>query len=602
MNSMYDVAIIGGGPAGSTAAALLARAGRRVVLFEREKFPRFHIGESLLPFSMKAFTRLGLQEKFLSAGFLKKYGGEIMGACSDTGTKFYFKDGYRSQTDHAYQVTRSDFDKVLLDHAAESGAEVHEQTPVEAVEFSSHGVDLSVRSNGSANSIQARYLVDASGRTSVLGRQFKIKKTYDHLQKLSIFAHYEGVWRPEGIDGTLTVLIRAVDRWFWLIPLSDERTSVGVVLDSETFRKSKLSAEDFLEQALAEQPTIAKRMTNARRVSKVYVEADFSYRSARLYGDRWLLTGDAAGFIDPIFSSGVFLAVFSGEKCADALNEVLDHPRKAKRLFARYERSVNRAMDVYLRFVNAWYTKEFIEVFLAPRNVLGLAPAVNAVLGGNVGNSFPIRWRMWVFYFLVWLQRHHPIAPKLTLVPKKEQTSSPMETVQTQQHSGIPVRYGSAVIHRIARASLAVAWAIEGNRPYLISIVAIACSCLTSCASVSHHQFSEPTAGWQTKTGQLMYRTAKATLIGEAIVRLSKTGDFELTVSKGPGITLLSLRQDAAFAEFNASFTGQRWSGPTASAPLQLRGWLGLRDQFLRAPNQKTLRYVSGSETFLFRF
>jgi hypothetical protein len=126
--------------------------------------------------------------------------------------------------------------------------------------------------------------------------------------------------------------------------------------------------------------------------------------------------------------------------------------------------------------------------------------------------------------------------------------------------------------------------------------------CLTSCASESHHQFSEPASGWQTKTGQLMYRTAKATLIGEAIVRLSKTGDFELTVSKGPGITLLSLRQDAEFAELNASFTGQHWSGRTASAPPQLRGWLALRDQFLRAPNQKTLRYVSGSETFLFRF
>jgi 2-polyprenyl-6-methoxyphenol hydroxylase-like FAD-dependent oxidoreductase len=165
-------------------------------------------------------------------------------------------------------------------------------------------------------------------------------------------------------------------------------------------------------------------MRNARRVSKVYVEADFSYRSARLYGDRWLLTGDAAGFIDPIFSSGVFLAVFSGEKCADVLNEVLDCPSKAKRSLARYERSVNRAMDVYLRFVNAWYTKEFIEVFLAPRNALGLAPAVNAVLGGNVGNSFAIRWRMWVFYFLVWLQGRHPIAPKLTLVPRQQEEAS----------------------------------------------------------------------------------------------------------------------------------------------------------------------------------
>ena len=145
-----------------------------------------------------------------------------------------------------------------------------------------------------------------------------------------------------------------------------------------------------------------------------------------------MLAGDAAGFIDPVFSSGVFLAVLAGEQAADALHVVLDDPGKRRRLFARYARNINKAMDVYLRFVDAWYSKEFIEVFLAPRSVLGLAPAVNAVLGGNVGNSFPIRWRMWVFYFLVWVQRHHPIAPKLTLAPKRrEEAQVPVQTVRT---------------------------------------------------------------------------------------------------------------------------------------------------------------------------
>src|SRR6266496_911045 len=425
-DAIYDVAIIGGGPAGSTAAALLARAGRRVIVFEREKFPRFHIGESLLPFSMKAFTRLGLHEKFRRAGFIKKFGGEFFSACSSEGTKFYFKDAYRSQTDHSYQVTRADFDKLLLDHAAESGAEVHEGTSVKSVEFANEHVDLALTDG---KSIRARYIIDASRRNSVLGTKFNIKKTYEHLKKLSIFAHYDGVWRPEGIDATLTVLIRGIDRWFWIIPLTPERTSIGVVLDGETFRSSKQTPEDFLEQVLLEQPVIMQRMREARRVSDVHVAADFSYRSTKLYGDRWLLAGDAAGFIDPIFSSGVFLAVFSGELAADALHEVLDHPEQARKLFRRYERAVNRAMDIYLRFVNAWYTKEFVEVFLAPRKILGVAPAVNAVLGGNVGNSFPIRWRMWVFYFLVWLQKHVGIVPRRTLVPNKEELPTPVDVV-----------------------------------------------------------------------------------------------------------------------------------------------------------------------------
>jgi hypothetical protein len=157
-------------------------------------------------------------------------------------------------------------------------------------------------------------------------------------------------------------------------------------------------------------------------------------------------------------------------------------------------------------------------------------------------------------------------------------------------------------IHRIARVFLPLAWTIEGNRRYLICVLATAFFCVTSCVTVSSHEFSTPAADWQTKTGQLMYRGPKTTLIGEALVRFSRTDDFELTVSKGPGVTLLSLRQDAAFAEVKGAFARQGWSGPVEQAPPQLRGWLGLRDQFTHAPDRKIVRYTSGSETFLFRF
>ncbi|MEY2548273.1 MAG: hypothetical protein QOD64_855, partial [Verrucomicrobiota bacterium] len=236
---IYDVAIIGGGPAGSVAGALLARAGRRVIVLERDKFPRFHIGESLLPFSMQVFSRLGLHEKFARAGFMEKFGGEMYGACGDDGVKFYFEDGFRSQTDRSYQVTRAEFDKVLLDHAAESGAEVCEETSVDAVDFTDDGATIAIsrKGNGASKNIQAHYVIDASGRNSILGAKFKLKLNYEHLQKVSVFAHYDGMMRAEGRDGTLTRMVRAIDRWFWVIPLSPTRTSVGVVLDGAVYKK-----------------------------------------------------------------------------------------------------------------------------------------------------------------------------------------------------------------------------------------------------------------------------------------------------------------------------------------------------------------------------
>lgn len=418
--AVYDVAIIGGGPAGSTAATLLARAGRRVVVCEREKFPRFHIGESLLPVSMKTFSRLGVHEKFAQAGFLRKYGGEMASACSEEGVKFYFKDGYRSQTETSYQVPRAEFDKVLLDHAAENGAEVREETAINGVEFFADRVELQLQPKSAGpEQISARYVIDASGRHSVLGNHFKLKETYPRLQKISLFAHYEGVAADEGRDGTLTRQLRAADRWFWYVPLPNERASLGVVLDTALYKQTKKSPEQFLEESLAEQPFLARRMRHAHRVTQVYASADFSYRQSRLTGERWLLAGDAAGFIDPVFSSGVFLALLAGEQSADILDIVIDHPRKASRLFARYERVLRRAMKGYLRFVDAWYSKEFIEVFLYPQDVLQIPPAVNAVLGGNISGGFAIRWRMAAFYFIVWLQRYVPLCPRRTLVAKK---------------------------------------------------------------------------------------------------------------------------------------------------------------------------------------
>src|SRR5207248_9846106 len=197
---IYDVAIIGGGPAGSTAATLLAQAGRRVVVFEREKFPRFHIGESLLPFSVQTFDRLGVREK-LDRTFMPKFGGEITAACGTKGVKFYFKDGFRSQRDRSYQVTRSEFDKLLLDHSRENGAEVLEETEVTKLDFADDRVKIDIeRTNGERSTIDARYLLDCSGRQTVLGSLFNLKHTYDHLQKFSVFAHYDNVERLPGRD------------------------------------------------------------------------------------------------------------------------------------------------------------------------------------------------------------------------------------------------------------------------------------------------------------------------------------------------------------------------------------------------------------------
>ncbi len=410
---VFDVAIIGGGPAGSTAACLLAQNGRRVVVLEKDRFPRFHIGESLLPRSMPTLERMGVLPKIDAAGFVKKFGAEIASGCGEKESRFYFKDGFRPKGDSAYQVSRAEFDKILLDHAAESGAEVREETTVQSIAFHPDGVSLET----SGGPLEAKFVIDCSGRNTLLGSQLKMKSPYAGLKKLAVYAHYENVERPDGIDGSLTRMVRAKDRWYWMIPLSDTKMSVGVVMDFGVFRSLQATPEQVLAESIASLPVMAGRMSQSSRCTPVFTTGEYSYRNARLHGPRWLLAGDAAGFIDPVFSSGVFLALLGAEQAADAVDAALDNPSRAKSLFPRYEKKLQKVMGIYLDFVRAWYRQEFIETVLSPREFFEIVPAVNAVLAGNVGSSFALSWRLAIFRLIVRIQKFLPLCPRLSLQP-----------------------------------------------------------------------------------------------------------------------------------------------------------------------------------------
>lgn len=412
MESLYDVAIIGGGPAGSTAATMLARQGHKVLVLEREKFPRFHIGESLLPHSMEAFERLGVKAE-MDKRFVHKYGAEISTACGANTVKIFFQKGLKPCHAYAYQVTRSEFDKLLLDNSIKNGAEVHQETFVEHLDFGADEIGLTLKDANGTQKVRARYLLDCSGRNAVVGQYFKLKRNYETLKKFSVFAHYENVARDEGKEGGFIRIIRAHDRWYWMIPLTPTKMSIGFVMDIADFKEAKKSPEVALEESLREYPTIWNRMTNATRVTEVHSASDYSYRNTSLIGDRWMLAGDAAGFIDPVFSTGVFLGIRSGEEAAEALHEALKNASTRAAAFSRYERSVNRVMDLYLRFVNNWYKPHFGEIITHPVDKLRIPATVNTVLAGNLSNSFAIWWRMQFFYFIVFLQKYLPVCPRV---------------------------------------------------------------------------------------------------------------------------------------------------------------------------------------------
>jgi flavin-dependent dehydrogenase len=426
---MHDVAIIGGGPAGSTAASLLAAHGRKVILFEKERFPRFHIGESLLPFNSDLFRRLEVFDD-LEGRFLEKWGARLFSSDGATARYIEFADATIPGYPYAFHVLRSEFDQLLLESARKRGAEVHEGTTVvEARASHRDGCELTVQdAAGQISRHAARFLLDASGRDAFVASRRRLRKMTPHLRKAAVFAHYEGVPRAEGrFAGDINMVVLK-DGWFWIIPLPEGRTSVGLVLGGSSLKNAGMSPEKLLEEASRRCPAVWQKMKDARRVSQVYTASDYSYECDEVAGDGYLRLGDAAAFIDPIFSTGVWLAMSSGEMAADALHAAFDDPRGtaalAPRAFRNYARRVRHHVRTYTRIVTRFYQPGFMDVFLQPSARYGLKEAVVCLLSGCSEPPPAVRWRLNIFYLIVRLQKRFPLSRRIPLLKVLEEPST----------------------------------------------------------------------------------------------------------------------------------------------------------------------------------
>ncbi len=412
---MYDAVIIGGGPGGSAAASYLARAKKTVLLLEKEKFPRFHIGESLLPYNQRLFEEIGVLAKLEAAGLIRKYGAQFHLGNGSKAIKLVFRNGRFTRHCEAFQVERARFDHLLLDHARTCGAEVREGWTV--TRFSSRPESVTVEArgpDGGKHSFQGRFLIDASGRSNLTGNQEGLRQVHPRLKKLSIFGHFTGVTLDPGEEAGDTIIVRLADKWFWLIPLTSEKVSVGCVLDQEEFGRMKEPPEKLFARLWQSSPALVERMRNAELIQPIQTTSDFSYFNRRLTGQRLLRVGDAAAFMDPIFSAGVYLAMYSAKLAAEAVNASLRAGDDGGRRLQAYERRIFRSMRRYWELVEGFYTTPFMEVFLQPRDKVDLPAAVTALLAGELEGGWTIRWRLRLFFWIVKAQQRWPVVPRIS--------------------------------------------------------------------------------------------------------------------------------------------------------------------------------------------
>jgi flavin-dependent dehydrogenase len=355
------VVVIGGGPGGSTAATLLADHGHRVTLFEREHFPRFHIGESLIPETFWVLERLGMLEKMRNSHFVKKYSVQFVNEQGRLSEPFYFVEHKPHESSQTWQVRRAEFDQMLLNNAREHGVDAREGVRVLDVLFEGdRAVGVKVRyEDGRQEEVRSQVVVDASGQSSLIMGRLGLRQWDKELRKAALWTYWEGAYRDTGRDEGGTMVLRTANRkgWFWYIPLHDNIVSVGVVDDYDSLFKDRagLDHEAIYQEEVARCPGLQPRLAGAKRVDQFHVAKEYTYRATRAAGDGWVLVGNAFGFLDPLYSSGVLLALKSGQLAADAVAEGLAKGDTSAAQLGKWEPGFRRGMDRMRRMVCEFY-------------------------------------------------------------------------------------------------------------------------------------------------------------------------------------------------------------------------------------------------------